>query len=48
MATEVHGPGAICETCGHFAARHNEDARDGAPMLGEQVVYVVKDDAAGR
>lgn len=22
---EVYGPGAICDDCGHFAARHGED-----------------------
>lgn len=22
---EVYGPGGICETCGHFAGRHDEE-----------------------
>lgn len=35
MATEVYGPGAFCQTCGHFAARHSEDGCSGVdPKLG--------------
>jgi len=35
MADQPYGPGAICEDCGHFAARHDEDGCHGVdPAVG--------------
>lgn len=29
MTEQPYGPGAICDECGHFAARHDEDGCHG-------------------
>lgn len=28
---QPYGPGALCETCGHFAGRHDQDGCGGFP-----------------
>jgi hypothetical protein len=34
-----YGPGAICDDCGHFAARHDEEGCHGVPEIGRACTH---------